>query len=109
MRASLPPNRAARSRDKDGFIKATDYSTGSLHDSNCFTGLLTGEEPVAYADSAYQSAVHAEWLSERGIENSSIKRAYRHRPLGKEDKQFNRLPSGARSLVERVFGVLKQH
>jgi len=29
--------------DEDGFIKATDYSTGSLHDSNCFTGLLTGE------------------------------------------------------------------
>ena len=94
--------------DEDGFIKATDYSAGSLHDSNCFTGLLTGEESVAYADSAYQSAVHAEWLSERGIENSSIKRAYRHRPLGKENKQFNRLPSGARSAVERVFGMLKQ-
>ena len=80
MQASLPPNRAARSREKmgrtrktpearwsvevgadgkrentdgykahdnvdeAGFIKATDYSTGSLHDSNCFTGLLTGEE-----------------------------------------------------------------
>ena len=94
--------------DGDGFIKATDYSTGSLHDLNCFTGLLTGEESVAYADSAYQSAVHAEWLSERGIENSSIKRAYWNRPLGKEDNQFNRLPSGARSAVERVFGVLKQ-
>ena len=25
------------------FIKVTDYSTGSLHDSNCFTGLLTGD------------------------------------------------------------------
>ena len=49
---------------------------------------------------------YAEWLSERGIENSSIKRAYRNRPLR---KQFNRLPSGAQSLVERVFGVLKQH
>ena len=144
MRESLPPNRAARSRDKDrqntqdpearwsvevgsdskrkstgdykahdnvdedGFIKAIDYSAGSLDDSNCFTGLLTGEESAAYADSAYQSAVHAEWLSERGIENSSIKRAYWNRPLGKEDKQFNRLPSGTRSPVERVFGVLKQ-
>ena len=58
--------------DEAGFIKATDYSTGSSHDSNCFTGLLS----AAYADSAYQSAVHAEWLSERGIENSIIKQAY---------------------------------
>ena len=63
---------------------------------------------MAYADNAYRSAAHAEWLSERGIENSSIKRVYRNRPLGKEDNQFNRLASGARSLVERVFGVLKQ-
>ena len=70
--------------------------------------MITFQRPMLI-DSAYQSAVHAEWLSERGIENSSIKRAYRHRPLGKEDKQFNRLPSGARSPVERVFGVLKQH
>ena len=89
--------KAHDSVDKDGFIKAT-----------CFPGLLMGEEAAAYADSAYQSAVHAEWLSERGIENSNIKRAYRHRPLGKEDNQFNRLASGARSPVERVFGVLKQ-
>ena len=96
-RKSADGDKAHDSVDKDGFIKAT-----------CFPGLLMGEEAAAYADSAYQSAVHAEWLSERSIENSSIKRAYRHQPLGKEDKQFNRLASGARSLVERVFGVLKQ-
>jgi len=43
------------------------------------------------------------------IEHDALKRAYRNRPLGKEDKQFNRLPSGTRSPVERVFGVFKQH
>ena len=31
---------------------------------------------------------YAEWLSERGIENSSIKLAYRNRPLGKEDNNL---------------------
>jgi len=69
--------------------------------------MITFQRPMLIA--YYQSAVYAEWLSECGIGNSSIKRAYQHRPLGKEDKQFNRLPSGARSAVERVFGVLKQH
>ena len=89
-RKSTDDYKAHDNVDEAGFIKATDYSTGSLHDSNCFTDLLTGEE----------SAAHAEWLPESGIENSSIKRAYRNRPLRKEDKQFNRLHSGARSPVD---------
>ena len=38
-----------------------------------------------------------------------MRRAYRNRPLSKEDKLFNRLHSGIRSIVERAFGVLKQH
>ena len=70
---------------------------------------MGGKESAAYADSAYQSEKHDTWLSERGIENRLTKRAYRNRPLTEKDKQFNRLHSGVRSTVERVFGVLKQH
>lgn len=95
--------------DEDGLIKSTDYSSGSSHDSNHFTELLGGEESAVYADSAYQSKQHDQWLSERGIDNRLTKRAYRNRPLSEKDKQFNRLHSGVRSVVERVFGVLKQH
>jgi len=95
--------------DEDGFIKATDYTTGNVHDSNCFTGLLSGNETAAYADSAYQSKAHTQWLKGRHIENRIIKRAYRNRPLDKKAKQFNRIHSGVRCTVERVFGVLKQH
>ena len=95
--------------DEDGFIKATDYSQGSSHDSNHFTTLLTGEESAAYADSAYQSEKHHQWLERHGVENRITKRAYRNRPLSEADKQFNRLHNGVRSTVERVFGVLKLH
>ena len=95
--------------DEDGLIKAIDFSKGSLHDSNCFTELLSGDESAVYADSAYRSKAHEEWLFKRGIASRVIKRAYRGRPLTKEDKQFNRLHSGVRCTVERVFGVLKQH
>lgn len=95
--------------DEDGLIKETDYSSGSSHDSNHFTGLLSGEESSAYADSAYQSEKHDRWLSEQGVDNRLTKRAYRNRPLSEKDKRFNRLHSGVRSVVERVFGVLKQH
>jgi transposase, IS5 family len=95
--------------DEDGFIKETDYTAGNVHDSNCFTEMLSGDESSVYADSAYLSQAHNDWLSERKIENRIIKRAYRNRPLDKIDRQFNQLHSGVRCTVERVFGVLKQH
>ena len=95
--------------DEDGLIKATDYSSGSSHDSNHFTHLFSGNESAAYADSAYRSETHDQWLSERGIDNRLTKRAYRNRPLLEQDKRFNRLHCGVRRTVERVFGVLKQH
>jgi len=95
--------------DEDGFIKATDFSQGSSHDSNHFEQMLSGDESAVYADSAYQSKAHIVLLAERGIENRLTKRAYRNRPLSEHDKHFNQLHNGVRSTVERVFGVLKQH
>ncbi len=95
--------------DEDGLIKSTDFTPGNVHDSNCFTELLDGDESAAYADSAYASEKHAKWLKKRKIENRIIKRAYRNKPLTKQGKQFNQLHSGVRCTVERVFGVLKLH
>ena len=95
--------------DEEGLIKALAYTAGNVHDSNHFTTLLKGNESAAYADSAYQSEMHTDWLTTRGIENRLIKRAYRNRPLSQEDKVFNQTHAGVRSTVERVFGVLKQH
>lgn len=95
--------------EEDGFIKATDYTAGNVHDSNCFTDLLSGDESAAYADSAYVSEIHNDWLVRHRIENRLTRRAYRNKPLSPADKRFNRLHSGTRSIVERVFGILKQH
>ena len=95
--------------EEDGFIKATNYTAGNVHDSQCFTGLLSGDEAAAYADSAYVSEAHDEWLAQHGIANRLIRRAYRNRPLTQADKQHNQQHSSTRSVVERVFGVLKQH
>ena len=95
--------------DEDGLIKSTDYTAGNVHDSNCFTDLLDGDESAVYADSAYGSKDHDSWLKQNKIENRIIRRAYRNRPLTSQDKPFNRLHSGTRSTVERVFGVLKLH
>lgn len=97
------------SADEDGFIKATEMTAGNVHDSQVFERLLDGDESAVYADSAYASCAHDKWLTERGIENRIIHRAYRNKPLTKEQKIANRLNSATRSTVERVFGILKLH
>ena len=95
--------------DEDGLIKAVGFTAGNVHDSQCFTDLLGGDESAVYADSAYASKGHDAWLMKRAIQSRILKRAYRNRPLSAASRRFNRTHAGVRSTVERVFGVLKQH
>ena len=81
----------------------------ALHNSNSSADILKGDELAVYADSAYQSLKHADWLSQQGIGNRVTKDAYRNRPLTAENRLFNRTHSCVRSTVEGVFGVLKLH
>ena len=95
--------------DEDGFIKATAFTAGNVHDSNHFTNLLSGKESAVYADSAYKSQKHDEWLEDHHVDNKVVERAYRNTPLTPEQKKKNQRHSGTRCTVERVFGVLKLH
>jgi len=95
--------------DEDGFVQKLEMTTGKSHDSQTFAELFTGEEEALYADSAYQSEKSSKLLKEKKIKNRIMKRAYRNRPLTKEDKIFNKLHAGTRSIVEGVFGVMKLH
>ncbi len=42
--------------EEDGFIKATGFTSGNVHDSTYLVPLLSGTESAVYADSAYKSA-----------------------------------------------------
>jgi len=95
--------------EEDGFIKRYEFTAGNVHDSNVFESLLTGNEKEAFADSAYKSKKRDKSLKENRITNRILNRAYRNKPLTEQQKRSNRLVSGTRSIVERVFGVLKLH
>lgn len=95
--------------EEDGFINTLHISAGNVHDSQHFEALLTGHEQAVYADSAYASAKHEAHLALQGIVSCILKRAYRNTPLTAADKHQNQINSGTRSIVERVFGVLKLH
>jgi len=95
--------------EEDGFVKAYQFTPGNVHDSQVFESLLDEKTRSVYADSAYKSQAHDAYLRRRGIQNKLSHRAYRNRPLNRDQKRLNRIHSGVRSTVERIFGVLKLH
>lgn len=94
--------------DEDGFIKKVAYTAGNVHDSKEFDKLLDNQRrsPV-YADSAYANKENDKKLGKAN--NKVLHRAYRSNPLTEEQKYQNKRYSGTRYIVERTFGLLKQH
>ena len=95
--------------DEDGFILAQTLTSGSLHDSNVFEQLLTGEEEAVYADSAYRSQKHDQLLEGKDIQNNILQRAYKNKPLTQAQKIHNQFASQVRYVVEQTFGLLKKY
>ena len=90
--------------DADGMVQKLAYTPGNVHDSQMLAELLTGDEQEVYADSAYASKKTATML---GNKNRVLHRAYRNRPLTKQQRHENRRRRKTRNVVERTFAHLK--
>ena len=60
-----------------------------------------------YADSAHKSTKHDALLTETGTKNFILELAHHNTSLTDQQKKRNRQHSDIRSIVERVFGILK--
>ena len=95
--------------DEDGFVQKYTCTAANRHDSKEFINVLTGTETQVYADSAYKSLEHDQYLLAKGIDNQIHHRAYRNKPLSAAQKKANKWRSQVRNQVEAVFGILKLH
>ena len=93
--------------DEHGFVKKMTYTPGNVHDSQEMDKLLVKTHGQVYADSAYANQENDRKLGRQN--NKVLHRAYRNKPLTDKQKQQNRQRSGIRYIVERTFGLLKQH
>lgn len=84
--------------DEDSFVKKVETTAANVHDSQCFTTLLTGDESAVYADSTYKSQAHDDYLAEHEppIENHIHDRAWRNTPLTEQQKLTNTQKSQTR-------------
>lgn len=55
--------------DADGFVQAMEFTSDSVHDSQVFTELLSGDEEKIFTVSAYASEKTNAWLAEKSIVN----------------------------------------
>ncbi|WP_369177748.1 transposase [Candidatus Thiodubiliella endoseptemdiera] len=93
--------------DEDGFVKRMTYTPGNVHDSQEMDKLLNKAHGQVFADSAYANKKNDERLGKHN--NKILHRAYRNKPLTKQQKQDNKQRSSIRYIVERTFGLLKLH
>ena len=89
-------------------IRRADLSAASVHDSQRFEAVVTGDEKTVTADKAYASAARAAWLAARGIRNGILRRAWKQRPLNAAGRRWNRRWSRIRCGIEKIFGHWKR-
>ena len=95
--------------DEDDFIHRTTVTPGNVHDSQERDTLLLGDEEQFYADAAYSSQETRDKLVRHGVQDKVQRKAYRNRPLSKEDEERNAEIAVTRAGAERPFATYKRH
>jgi IS5 family transposase len=89
-------------------IRQAELSSASVHDSQRFEAVVAGDEKVVVADKAYWSEARTRWLERRGVRNGILRRGRRGQRLHPLVQRLNRLLSGIRCRIEKVFGHWKR-
>lgn len=94
--------------EKSGLIRRMRLSHIEEHDHEHFGQMIPRGVKRAYADKAYKSAQHDEYLRERGIQNRVLNRAWRGQELTRRQVKQNKAWGGVRSRVEATMSTLKR-
>jgi transposase, IS5 family len=94
--------------EKSGLIRKMSLSHIGEHDHEHFEKLLPKGVKRAYADKAYKSAEHDEYLRKRGIQNRVLHRAWRGQGLTQREVKQNKVWGHVRSRVEATMSTLKR-
>jgi len=91
-------------------IAASACTDAGVHDSQALDAVLRKEDEggkAVWADSAYRSNEQEQSLKDSRHESRIHERAYRNKPLTKEQKIGNTAKSRVRARVEHVFGHME--
>lgn len=94
--------------EKSGLIRKLDLGVIEESDHKRFKDMVPRGVKRAYADKAYWSKEHREYLKRRGIRNCILKRAKRGRELTWAEQKRNKVFSRVRTRIEATMSALKR-
>lgn len=98
--------------DENGLIVAIETTSANEHDSLSFERLIEKSslkpKTKIYADKAYKSVKHDNFLSNNKLKNRIHYKAAKNNPLKTRQIQFNKAVSKERYTVERTFGSISK-
>jgi len=95
--------------DQDSeLIRKAELTPANQHDSLQFKAMISGDEESAYADKAYASQDHSDWLAEQNINDGILFKGARGHPLTDIQNAINRSLTAIRHNIEHVFGTWKR-
>jgi IS5 family transposase len=89
-------------------IQSVEFTPANVSDMNVFETLLNGKEQSVYADKGYTKEERKKALESKGIFCGILEKAYRNKPLTKEQIGKNKQKSRIRNIVERPFAYMKR-
>lgn len=94
---------------KNKLIRRYKITDASVHDSQELNNIIyeDQENKDVWADSAYRSEEQETKLKENNFKSHIHERAYRNKPLTKEQERLNKEKSRVRARVEHVFGHIE--
>lgn len=90
-----------------GLIRKVRFTPASVHDSQEFDNVLTGDERAVYADKAYANNEKKRAFRKKGIYWGVLDKAAKNRPLSYSQKKRNHKLASPRASVEHPFAFIK--
>ena len=99
--------------DANGLQLSVHTVPANEHDSKGLSECIENQDSAlsvksCFGDKGYQVPDNIKYLKGRRIKNRIMRKAVRNNPLSEREKQFNRLISKKRWVVERTFGGMKR-
>lgn len=90
-----------------GLIRKQSFTTASVHDSQEFDNVVSGDEQAVYADKAYVNKDKKREYRAQGKYWGVLDKASSKRPLTNRQKKRNKKKASARAAVEHPFAYMK--
>ena len=89
-------------------IRKRKFTPASVHDSQAFEEVLSGDEKSIWADKAYPNNKHKRIARTLGIFYGVLDKKKKHKELSGKQHKRNRQKSGVRAAVEHPFAFMRK-